>query len=89
MVFVSFDASASSIIATKASASSITSSQASVDALSQATVTSSDNGGASSGGLSTSDKISIGIGLPGGVAGILCAWFGWKAYQHKKNKSKK
>ena len=99
-VGVSFDASTSSIIATKASTSSLatstaqnqaimsltTSSQASVDASSKATMTSSDNGSALSGGLATSDKIAIGIGVPVGVATILTLWLTWKMLLKKKKK---
>ena len=48
----------------------------------------SDTGTASSGGLDTSDKIAIGIGVPVGLATILAAWFGWKQYQRSKNKNK-
>lgn len=39
-----------------------------------------------SGGLDTSDKIAIGIGVPVGVATILGAWITWKMYQKKKYK---
>ncbi|MCJ1401529.1 hypothetical protein MMC11_004744 [Xylographa trunciseda] len=76
-VGVSFDASAPSIIATTASASSL------------ATSTSSDNGIASSGGLNTSDKIAIGIGVPVGMATILGVWLTWMMLQQKKKRSKK
>lgn len=72
----------------QATLSLITSSQAPVDTSSKTTATSSDNGSASSGGLNTSDKISIGIGLPVGVATILGVWIAWKAYQRKKSKRK-
>lgn len=47
----------------------------------------SDTGTASSGGLDTSDKIAIGIGVPVGLATILAAWFGWKQYRSSKNKN--
>ena len=67
----------------------ITSSQALVDASSKATVTPNDNGSASSGGLATSDKIAIGIGVPVGVATILGVWITFKMYQQWKKKSKK
>ena len=82
-VGVTFDASASSIIATETSKLSLATSTAS-----KATVTSSDNRIASSGGLSTSDEIGIGIGVPAGLIGILGVWIAWKTYQLNKNKSK-
>ena len=39
-----------------------------------------------SGGLNTSDKIAIGIGVPVGVATILGSWASWKLYRRKKHK---
>lgn len=88
-VGVSFDASASSTTSqNQATTSPITSSQASIETSSKATVPSSDNGSVSSGGLNTSDKIAIGIGVPVGVATILGVWVTWKLYQRKRNKSR-
>ena len=57
------------------------SSQTSIDPSSTATVTPSDKGAVSSGGLDTSDKIAIGIGVPVGVATILGAWYTWKTWR--------
>ncbi|KAI1396362.1 hypothetical protein F4819DRAFT_135961 [Hypoxylon fuscum] len=43
---------------------------------------------AQSGGLSTSDKITLGtalgIGLPAAIAGIIAAWYTYKAWQRRK-----
>ena len=68
--------------------SSITSSPTSIDASSKSTAPSSDNGSVSSSGLATSDKIAIGIGVPGGVFAILGVWFAWKRYERDKNKDR-
>ena len=67
-------------------ASPIASSQTSVDLSSTATVTPSGTGTASSGGLDTSDKIAIGIGVPVGVATIVGTWIGWKMWRLKQRK---
>lgn len=39
---------------------------------------------ATDGGLSTSDKIAMGVGVPVGVATILGTWLAWKVYMRKK-----
>lgn len=88
-VGVTFDASAPSATAqNQAITSSITSSPTSIDASSKSTAPSSDNGSVSSSGLATSDKITIGIGVPGGVFAILGVWFAWKRYKRDKNKDR-
>ncbi len=38
----------------------------------------------SSSGLSTSDKIAIGIGVPVGLATVVGTWITWKLYQKKR-----
>ena len=93
-VGVSFDASASGSSPTttqnQATVSPIVSSPASTDSSpsSQATLPSSDSGSASSGGLDTSDKIAIGIGVPVGLATILATWVGWLLYRRNIKKSR-
>lgn len=63
------------------------SSQTSTDLSSTATVTPSESASTSSGGLSTSDKIAIGIGVPVGLATVFAAWIAWKTWKlHKKKK---
>ena len=62
------------------------SSQTSIDLSSTATATPSSTAAASSGGLDTSDKIAIGIGVPVGVATIVGTWIAWKMWRLKQRK---
>ncbi|KAH0551091.1 hypothetical protein GP486_007561 [Trichoglossum hirsutum] len=45
--------------------------------------------GSSNGGLSTSDKIAIGVGVPGGVFGFVSAYLAWREYSKRKRKAEK
>ena len=45
-----------------------------------ATITTGGGGG---GGLSTSDKIAIGVGVPGGIGAVVCAVVAWYECWHK------
>ena len=45
---------------------------------------SNQSSSANSGGLTISDKIAIGIGVPVGLATILGAWASWKLYRRKE-----
>ena len=67
-------------------ASPTASSQTSIDLSSTATVAPSGTGAVSSGGLDTSDKIAIGIGVPVGVATILGAWYTWRTWRHPEGR---
>ena len=62
------------------------SSQTSTDFSSTATVTPSETANTSSGGLTTSDKIAIGIGVPVGLATIWAAWITWKTWKLHRNR---